>query len=48
METYLDTSVNKARLYSAGLLTKYDKEPITFYIDKDTMDSDKVIYDLIE
>ena len=48
LETYTDTSVNRGRVYSAGLYTKNNKRPITFYIDKNTMDNNKVIYDLFD
>lgn len=48
LETYTDTSLNRGRVYSAGLYTKYDKRPITFYIDKKTKDNNKVIYDLLD
>jgi hypothetical protein len=46
LETYTISSVNKARVYSAGLYCIHNKKPIIFYIDKSTMDNNKVIYDL--
>lgn len=35
-------------MYKGGLYSFYDKKPITFYINKDTMDNDVVIYSLID
>lgn len=46
LETYTQSETGKARVYSAGLYSFVNTEAITFYIDKDTMDSDKVMADL--
>ena len=48
LETYVNTITQKSKVYAAGLFSNLDKSPITFYIDKNTLDSNKVIYDLIE
>jgi hypothetical protein len=48
IETYTDSKIQKARVYSAGLYSLKNKKPITFYIDKKTMDNNKVIYDLLD
>lgn len=41
LETYTDSETQKARVYSAGLYSIVNTEPITFYIDKYTMDGIK-------
>lgn len=48
IETYTESRIGKARVYSAGLYSIHNKKPITFYIDKNTMDNSKVIYNLFD
>ena len=46
-ETFLDyDSIQK--IYALGYRINLENKPVTFYIDKDTKDSDKFIIDLIE
>jgi len=45
LETYMDN--NQARVYAAGLYTYKDEKPHIWYIDKNTLDSDQIIFDLI-
>src|SRR5438876_8882163 len=46
-ETFLDFDGTQ-KVYALGYRTNLEDKPITFYIDKDTMDSDKLIIDFIE
>ena len=48
LETYKNSTIERARVYSAGLYSVHDQKPIMFYIDKQTMDNGKVIYDLLD
>lgn len=48
LETYIESTTGKGRVYSAGLYSIHNEKPITFYIDKETMDNSKVIYDLFD
>lgn len=48
LETYTDFKTNKSKVYAAGLYTKLDKKPITFYIDKNTLNSYDLIYSLVD
>jgi hypothetical protein len=46
-ETFLDFD-GIQKVYALGYRTNLENEPVTFYINKDTMDSDKLIIDFIE
>jgi hypothetical protein len=46
-ETFLDF-YDIQKVYALGYHTNLENEPVTFYINKGTMDSDKLIIDFIE
>lgn len=48
METYKDSRNEVKKAFAVGVKTNLNEQPIIFYIDKDTMDYNKVIIDLIE
>jgi hypothetical protein len=46
-ETFLDFD-GIQKVYALSYRTNLENEPVTFYINKGTMDSDKLIIDFIE
>lgn len=48
LETYTVSIIQKGRVYSGGLYSVVNDKPVTFNIDKSTMDNNKIIYDLLD